>query len=200
MPVKGKLTLTSSYLSLLWISAAIMVITTKPGTNFTPTDTVSYIQMVCVCLVVESDATERLHFQFSLSHIGEGNGNPLQCSCLESPGDREAWLAAIVGSHRVRHDWSDLAAAAGYWWLGTHCTSLYNRIARLRLSHQYLSIILLFSCGHIHLVKPWFLCLADCGQFWQQSRGARFKLFVPIYQWTGQSIHIYNSLIRLAHF
>ena len=39
--------------------------------------------------VVESDTTERLHFHFSLSCIGEGNGNPLQCSCLENPMGRE---------------------------------------------------------------------------------------------------------------
>ena len=38
-----------------------------------------------------SDTTEGLHFHFSLSCIGEGNGNPLQCSCLENPRDREAW-------------------------------------------------------------------------------------------------------------
>ena len=43
----------------------------------------------------ESDTTERLHFPFSLSCIGEGNGNPLQCSCLENPRDRGAWWAAI---------------------------------------------------------------------------------------------------------
>ena len=41
--------------------------------------------------------TERLHFHFSLSCIGEGNGNPLQCSCLENPRDREAWWAAVSG-------------------------------------------------------------------------------------------------------
>ena len=39
----------------------------------------------------ESDTTELLHFHFSLSCIGEGNGNPLQCSCLENPRDRRAW-------------------------------------------------------------------------------------------------------------
>ena len=39
----------------------------------------------------ESDTTEHLHFQFSLSCTGEGNGNPLQCSCLENPRDRGAW-------------------------------------------------------------------------------------------------------------
>ena len=43
----------------------------------------------------ESDMTDQLHFHFSLSHIGEGNGNPLQCSCLENPRDRGAWWAAI---------------------------------------------------------------------------------------------------------
>ena len=42
----------------------------------------------------ESDTTERLRFYFSLSCIGEGNGNPLQCSCLENPRDGGAWWAA----------------------------------------------------------------------------------------------------------
>ena len=42
-----------------------------------------------------SDRTERLHFHFSLSCIGEGNGNPLQCSCLENP--RVAWWATVYG-------------------------------------------------------------------------------------------------------
>ena len=45
----------------------------------------------------ESDTTERLHFHFSLSRIGEGNGNPLQCSCLENPRDKGAWWAAVYG-------------------------------------------------------------------------------------------------------
>ena len=42
-----------------------------------------------------SDTTERLPFHFSLSYIGEGNGNPLQCSCLENPRDRGAWWVAV---------------------------------------------------------------------------------------------------------
>ena len=45
----------------------------------------------------ESDTTERLHFDFSLSCIGGGNGNPLQCSCLENSMDRGAWQATIHG-------------------------------------------------------------------------------------------------------
>ena len=44
-----------------------------------------------------SDTTDRLHFHFSLSCIGEGNGNPLQCSCLENPRDGGAWWAAVYG-------------------------------------------------------------------------------------------------------
>ena len=45
----------------------------------------------------ELDTTERLHFHFSLSCIGEGNGNPLQCSCLENPREGGAWWAAVYG-------------------------------------------------------------------------------------------------------
>jgi len=46
---------------------------------------------------LESDTTEELHFHFSLSCIGEGNGKPLQCSCLENPRDGGAWWAAVYG-------------------------------------------------------------------------------------------------------
>ena len=50
----------------------------------------------------ESDTTEQLHFHFSLSCIGEGNGNPLLCSCLENPRDGGAWWAAIYGVAQSR--------------------------------------------------------------------------------------------------
>ena len=72
----------------------------------------------------ESDTTERLHFHFSLSCIGEGNGNPLQCSCLENPRDGGARPYRLCTNrlcmcpYRVGHDWSNLAAAAaakGFW-------------------------------------------------------------------------------------
>ena len=52
----------------------------------------------------ESDTTERLHFHFSLSCIGEGNGNLLQCSCLENPRDGAPGGLSSVGSHRVGHN------------------------------------------------------------------------------------------------
>ena len=48
----------------------------------------------------------------SMWTIGEGNGNPLQCSCLENPRDRGAWWLPSMGLYRVGHDGSDLAAAA----------------------------------------------------------------------------------------
>ena len=50
----------------------------------------------------ELDTTERLHFHFLLSCIGEGNGNPLQCSCLENPRDGGAWWAAVYGVTQSR--------------------------------------------------------------------------------------------------
>ena len=55
----------------------------------------------------ELDTTERLDFDFSLSCIGEGNGNPLQCSCLENPRDGGAWWAAVCGiaQSRTRLKW-----------------------------------------------------------------------------------------------
>ena len=55
----------------------------------------------------ESDTTERPHFHFSFSCIGEGNGNPLQCSCLENPRDGGAWWAVICGvtQSRTRLKW-----------------------------------------------------------------------------------------------
>ena len=53
----------------------------------------------------ESGTTERFHFHFSLWCIGEGNGNPLQCSCLENPRDGGAWWAAVYG---VAQSWTRL--------------------------------------------------------------------------------------------
>ena len=55
---------------------------------------------------------EQLHFHFSLSCIGEGNGNPLQCSCLENPRDGGSWWAAVYGVTQSRTRLNDLAAAA----------------------------------------------------------------------------------------
>ena len=56
--------------------------------------------------------TERLHFHFSLSCIGEGNGNPLQYSCLENPRDGGAWWAAIYGVAQSRTRLKQLSSSS----------------------------------------------------------------------------------------
>ena len=65
----------------------------------------------------ESDTTERLHFHFSLSCIGEGNGNPLQCLCLENPRDGGAWWAAVYGvpQSRTRLKWLSSSSSSRTW-------------------------------------------------------------------------------------
>ena len=65
---------------------------------------------------LESDTTERLHFHFSLSCIGEGNGNPLQCSFLENPKDGEAWWAAVYGVAQSRTRLKRLSKQAHLLW------------------------------------------------------------------------------------
>ena len=60
----------------------------------------------------ESNTTEQLHFHFSLSCIGEGNGNPLQCSCLENPRDGGAWWAAIYGVAQSRTRLKQLSSSS----------------------------------------------------------------------------------------
>ena len=70
----------------------------------------------------ESDTTERLHFHFSLPCIGEGNGNPLQCSCLENHRDGEAWWAALYGvaqsQTRLKQLSSSSSSSKFFWLLG----------------------------------------------------------------------------------
>ena len=63
----------------------------------------------------ESDTTEQLHFHFSISCIGEGNGNPLWCSCLKNPRDRRAWWAAVDGVSQSRTRLKQLSSSSrGY--------------------------------------------------------------------------------------
>ena len=64
----------------------------------------------------ESDTIEWLHFHFSLSCIGEGNGNPLRCSCLENPRDGGAWWAAVYGvaQSQTRLKWLSSSSSSRY--------------------------------------------------------------------------------------
>ena len=76
--------------------------------------------------------TERLHFHFSLSCIGEGNGNPLQCACLENPMDRGALGAIVHGVAKSRTRLSDFTFTFHFHALGkemaTHSSVLAWRI------------------------------------------------------------------------
>ena len=56
--------------------------------------------------------SERLHFHFSLACIGEGNGNPLQCSCLQNPRDGGAWWAAVSGVAQSRTRLKQLSSSS----------------------------------------------------------------------------------------
>ena len=76
--------------------------------------------------------TERLHFHFSLICIGGGNGNPLQCSCLENPRDGGAWWAAVYGVAQSRTGLSDFTFTFHFYALeeemATHSSVLAWRI------------------------------------------------------------------------
>ena len=94
----------------------------------------------------ESDPTEWLHFHFPLSCIVEGNGNPLQCSCLESPRDRWAWWAAVYGvaQSRTRLTWlSSIDRIIQYidFWVGffhSHNTPRIHPCCWVSVIHSFL--------------------------------------------------------------
>ena len=70
----------------------------------------------------ELDMIKRLHFHFSLSCIGEGNGNPLQCSCLENPRGRKAWWAAVYGVTQSRTQLKRLSSNSSSRMFKTSCS------------------------------------------------------------------------------
>ena len=76
----------------------------QPTPVFLPGESQGWGSLVGCCLwgLAESDTTERLQFHFSLACIGEGNGNPLQCSCLDNPKDGGSWWAAVHGVAQSR--------------------------------------------------------------------------------------------------
>ena len=104
----------------------------------------------------ESDMTERLHFHVSLSCIGEGNGNPLQCSCLENPRGGRAWWAAIYGVAQSRTQLKRLSSSSsrGLWDYP-----------------QFFSIFLLYSALQklfppFFLPPQWFILLLQIFCYW----------------------------------
>ena len=122
----------------------------------------------------ESDTTERLPFHFSLSCTEEGNGNPLQCSCLENPRDGEPGGLHSMGSHRVGHDGSDSAAAAAH--TGSNSSTSSSTVLKIQIKPNPLSQFRdspLWPCQ----MKAWFSHLKnrDAGQhasfYWKLQQG-----------------------------
>ena len=100
----------------------------------------------------ETDTTERLHFHFSLRCIGEGNGNPLQCSCLENPRDGEAWWAAVFGVAQGQTRLKQLSSSSSSCILVSKVPApiciLINRIQRFSTSSSTLVMCRLFGDSH----------------------------------------------------
>ena len=98
----------------------------------------------------ESDMTERVHFHFSLSCIGGGNGNPLQCSCLENPRVGGAWWAAIYGVAQSRTRLKQLSSNSAT--SNTDCHVFKTKSAEVEALSCFLlvSYLFLFSLAHTY--------------------------------------------------
>ena len=102
----------------------------------------------------ELDMTEQLHFRFSLSCIGEGNGNPLQCSCLENPRDWGAWWAAVYGVAQSRTRLKRLSSSSSSspvwdWHVHTTILKIDNRKGPTVYQRELCSIFCNILCGKI---------------------------------------------------
>ena len=100
--------------------------------------------------LTELDTTEQLHFHFSLSCIGEGNGNPLQCSCLENPGDGEAWWAPVYGvaQSRTRLKWLSSSSSFIRYAFGNYFVSVCGLFV-----HSLKSVFLRVDVFHFNEVQ-----------------------------------------------
>ena len=100
-----------------------------------------------------ADTTERLHFHFSLSRIGEGNGNPLQCSCLESPRDGGAWWAAIYGVTQSQTRLKRLSSSSS----SIHISTLFRCF-----SQKIISVLRRVSCAMKQVLISYILYISWC--------------------------------------
>ena len=96
----------------------------------------------------ESDTTEQLHFHFSLSCIGEGNGNPLQCSCLENPRDEGAWWVAQSRTRLKR-----LSSSSSSSSIPRQVLSLSSILKISKTIYYFLNVLKWFSYAMEHWVE-----------------------------------------------
>ena len=115
----------------------------------------------------ESDTTERLHFHFSLSCIGEGKGNPLRCSRLENPRDGEAWWAAIYGVAQSRTWLKWLSSSSSIILVWTSLITNDVIVAYLYIFYMPFIYLLWSTCWSLLPIKKNQLCvlspLSDMG-------------------------------------
>ena len=123
----------------------------------------------------ESDTTDRLHFHFSLSCIGEGNGNPLQYSCLENPRNRGAWWAAVYGVAQSR-TWLKRLSSSSSQQQASVAFTMGIKVYLIQSEREVTWIIFflitssrlwLFSVSSLHLYV---------NQSWRQYMGCKFNL------------------------
>ena len=134
-----------------------------------------------------SDTTERLHFHFLLSCIGEGNGNPLQFLAWRISGTGEPGGLPSLGLHRVEHDWSDLAAIAANLLISPK-NSLYIFFFQITVCKQlrclqiesisflpFISACFYLSCfvelGRISCITWWRVVSLETLALWPNFRG-----------------------------
>ena len=118
----------------------------------------------------ESDITERLHFHFSLSCIGEGNDNPLQYSCLENPRDGAVWWVAIYGVAQSRTRLKRLSSSsqshytvsplhANFWAFKDEKLSLYANhciiVLFKLLYYRILNVLFIFCLSVFYVLSVW---------------------------------------------
>ena len=99
------------------------------------------------------DTTERLHFDFSLSCIGEGNGNPLQYSCLENPRDGGAWRAAVYGVAQSQTQLKRLSSSSSRQLIKSRDIILPTKV---HLVKTMIFPIVMYGC------KIWTIKKAEC--------------------------------------
>ena len=130
----------------------------------------------------ESDTTERLHFHFSLSCTGEGNGTPLQCSCLENPRDGGAWWAAVYGvaQNRTRLKW--LSSSSSVICKNLIDNSGWPQLATSRFwsrEQQWEKVL----CGRksipAALLPPHLSCLLENSRLWRRTQPGHTTAHLP---------------------
>ena len=129
----------------------------------------------------ESDTTEQLHFHSPLPCIGEGNGNPLQCSCLENPRDGRAWWAAVYG-----------VAQSQIW------------LKQLSSSSIWINIYFFLSCQKVAVRKDWsFITTRNFINFTSveieyECFLCAYDLIYPKYELKSFKMHIYILMICIS--